>query len=128
MSKTGLLKVGLSRCVCCCVLMSGLSCCVFANKNFDTHEIIEITPHIHDDNHNFKGIIRDYVFKKDDNKSVVAFGYLSLCNHSDIPNTTWDMNDTNIIIKATHKINKDDEIFISYGEGYWKNRNNKIAN
>ena len=98
---------------------------VYANKDFEENEIIELAPYIEDESENFKGIIRDYIFKKsnDKNISVVGFGFASLYNHSDEPNATWSVDEKHIIIKATKPIKKEEEIFISYGPGYWKTRN-----
>jgi SET domain-containing protein len=34
------------------------------------------------------------------------------------------MDDTDVIIKVIKNIKKGEEIFISYGDNYWKSRNN----
>ena len=95
---------------------------VFASKDFTVGEIIELSPYIEDDIENFKGVMRDYVFKKDD-KAIAVLGYVSLCNHMDEPNALWKIIDSNFVIIARYIIKKDEEIFISYGNGYWDSRN-----
>lgn len=98
---------------------------VFSNRNFEVGETIELAPYIEDINSNYKGVIRDYIFKKSINsdKSVVAFGYGSMYNHSDIPNASWKVNDNHVKISCIKPINKDEEIFLSYGSKYWSSRN-----
>jgi hypothetical protein len=97
---------------------------VFANKDFTKDEIIELAPYIEGDTTNMIGIVRDYVFGKGANglRSVIAFGYASLYNHSDTPSAIWNVDDSYVIIKALKPIKKDDEILVSYGDGYWRTR------
>lgn len=99
---------------------------IYANKNFDTGEIIEKAPYIEDKTSNFNGLLRDYIFGKNDMNSVVGFGYASLYNHSDSPNASWRVTDDYIEIKTIKPINKDDEILISYGNAYWNTRKDII--
>ncbi|WP_448701650.1 SET domain-containing protein-lysine N-methyltransferase [Mucilaginibacter sp. AW1-3] len=49
------------------------------------------------------------------------FGYISLYNHSDGPNTRQEMNFKNEVatITARQRIEKDEEIFVTYGNKYW---------
>ena len=84
-----------------------------------------MAPYIEDLTSNYKGIIRDYIFKKsiDSDKSVVAFGYGSMYNHSDIPNASWKVVDEYVKITCVKPIKKDEEIFLSYGKQYWTSRN-----
>ena len=72
------------------------------------------------------GIIRDYVFRKDAEaiRSVIAFGYASLYNHSDTPSASWFVDESYVVIRAIEPIKKDDEIFVSYGDTYWTSRDN----
>jgi len=100
---------------------------VFSNKKYEIGEVIEYAPFIEDTTTNFKGVIRDYIFRKNHNpdKSVVAFGYGSMYNHSDTPNASWDFIDKYVKISCIKPINKDEEIFINYGGEYWSSRNLK---
>lgn len=99
---------------------------VFANKNYEIGDIIELAPYIEDSTNNFKGVIRDYMFSKNDDRiiSVIAFGFASMYNHSDISNAEWKIDDNFVIIKCVKPIKKDEEIFINYGNQYWETRNN----
>ncbi len=97
---------------------------VFANRDFSSGDIIELAPYIEDLNDNFKGVVRDYIFSKNGDRtiSVVAFGFASMYNHKDFPNAKWDIGDNYVIIKCIAPIKKGEEIFISYGNQYWKTR------
>ncbi len=97
---------------------------VFANKNYKPGDIIELAPYIEDQNDNFKGVIRDYIFSKngDQKISVVGFGFTSMYNHADKPNAKWEIGNVHVIIQCVKPINKGDEIFISYGNQYWATR------
>jgi hypothetical protein len=99
---------------------------VFTNKDFEIGEIIELAPYIEDETDNFKGIIRDYIFSKNGKleRSVVAFGFGSMYNHSDSPNARWEVTNQNVKIQCIKPIKKDEEVFITYGNEYWKTRNN----
>ena len=99
---------------------------VFTNRNFETGEIIELAPYIEDETDNFKGVIRDYIFSKNGKleRSVVAFGFGSMYNHSDSPNARWEITDQNVKIQCIKPIKKDEEVFITYGNEYWKTRSN----
>ncbi len=99
---------------------------IFANRNFDSNEVIEKAPYIEDSTDNFEGLIRDYIFKKNQTNSVVGFGNASLYNHSDEPNATWTITDTHIEIKSIKPIFKNEEILISYGNNYWSTRKDTV--
>lgn len=98
---------------------------VFAKENIKKDTILEISPYIQDNINNFVGVVRDYVFSKNNNTAIVAFGYASMYNHSENPSATWTVLDNGIKIVAIKDINKDDEIFISYGDKYWNTRSIK---
>jgi hypothetical protein len=97
---------------------------VFTNKNFEPGDVIELAPYIEDLDENFKGVIRNYIFTKDNTLSVIAFGFGSMYNHSDNPNARWEIDKLYVKIKCIKPIKKDEEIFISYGDPYWKTREN----
>jgi SET domain-containing protein len=49
---------------------------------------------------------------------------MSMYNHQDDPNSKWDiLNDKQIKLTALKDINENDEITVSYGDGYWNSRN-----
>ncbi len=101
---------------------------IFANKVFKKDEIIEKAPYIEDKTSNFTGLVRDYIFSKNETNSIVAFGFASLYNHSDTPNATWKITDDYVEITAGKQIDKDDEILISYGNNYWNTRKELTKN
>jgi hypothetical protein len=73
--------------------------------------------------------IEDYIFELDDDYSLIAFGYCSMYNHVDDNNAEWEiLNDNQLVIKASKNIKKGEEIFINYGDNYWKSRKNEKKN
>ncbi len=97
---------------------------VFSDKNFEPGDIIELAPYIEDYDYNFSetGLVNDYLFKKNKNKSVVVFGFASIYNHADNPNAKWEFGENFLIITCITPIKKDQEIYISYGDEYWETR------
>ena len=99
---------------------------VFASTDFNVNDILELSPYIEDDKNNFIGIVNDYAFTKNTTNgilnAIIAFGYISLCNHNDNPNTKWIIENDYMILYAIKPIKKDEEIFVSYGEPYWSSR------
>jgi len=97
---------------------------VFANKDYKKDDVIEICPTIFEETSKFQGILKDYIFKYDDKNSLLAFGFCSMYNHSDNYNALWTvLSKDQIKFYATKDIKKGEEIFTSYGDGYWKTRN-----
>ena len=97
---------------------------VFANKDYKKDDVIEICPTITDETSKFQGILRDYIFKYDDKYSSLAFGFCSMYNHSDNYNALWAvLSKDQMKFYATKDIKKGEEIFTSYGDAYWKTRN-----
>jgi SET domain-containing protein len=101
---------------------------VFTANNINTGDIIEIVPYIEDNNDSFTGVVRDYVFTKNTQESntssrgAIPFGFAVVYNHMDDPNARWYFEDKFFIIKAIKPIQQGEEIFISYGPGYWDTR------
>lgn len=71
----------------------------------------------------------DYVFNNPykNGEFLVAFGFGSMYNHSDDPHMTYeyDADENKIIYKTIRDIGADEEIYISYGAGWWSSRQNK---
>lgn len=66
-----------------------------------------------------------YLFT-DKKYSYVGFGKASLFNHSDNPNVVWSFDKyDNIIFQSKKVILPGQELLISYGEKYWRNRKDK---
>jgi SET domain-containing protein len=109
----------------------GISCVggrgVFAGKSYKKDEIIEIAYCIKDKPDFYKNsILIDYLFRYDDTYSLLCLGNGSLYSHSDNPNCTYEIKDDKIYFTCIKPIKKDEEIFISYGDIWWKDRENKI--
>lgn len=98
---------------------------VFAGGDISKGDLIEACPMLVDvqDTIN-RGVISDYLFKVDDQKAGLAMGNCSLFNHHDQPNASWRVDPKRelLMVTATKDIKQGQEIFISYGSGYWKTR------
>ena len=60
----------------------------------------------------------------------IALGFGSVYNHSNEPNTSikFDYEKGILTITAKKDIGRNEEIFVSYGDNYWKTRNMKEPN
>lgn len=67
-------------------------------------------------------MINDYVFKLDDKHSLLALGFGSLFNHSDKPMVSYKVTDGKVFYYTLQDVFPNDEITISYGDNWWKNR------
>jgi len=102
---------------------------VFANKKFNKGDVIEICPAIIEKLELLKltNKLKDCYFEYDVDYGLIALGYGSVYNHSDSPNAMWQVIDQNTLkIIALTQIDVDDEIYISYGDEFWKNRKHII--
>jgi hypothetical protein len=96
---------------------------VIASKDYKEDDILEVCPCIKQNINTIEGKIIDYLFRYDDDHSLIAFGYCSMYNHLDDNNATWEvLNENQIVIKATKNIKKGEEIFVNYGDDYWNSR------
>lgn len=99
---------------------------VFSKKDFKQGEILEIVPvlsiPIKDVSQN---ILKDYVFQYDSDHYGMVLGYGAVYNHQDIPNVSYEYSNKKdfMIYKATQDIKEGDELFVSYGLGWWNHRN-----
>lgn len=121
---------------------------VFAKEQIEAEELIEECRLLklgYRANYNHDPVLKDYVWagKYDGEQArlhglnqYLALGLGVLYNHADQPNTIQDLNFEKEImtIKARQTIQKDEEIFVSYGKKYfmirnfWKNvhKNNEL--
>ena len=99
---------------------------VYASRDIKKGEVLEYSPYIEDTLDKFTGVVRDYVFNKptgtSERRAILVFGYSSMYNHADVPSADWKIEKDGMKITANKDINKDDEIFISYGSNYWNTR------
>jgi len=102
---------------------------VIASKDYAPGDVLELCPCIKQENDAVAGKIEDYIFEYDDKYSLIAFGYCSMYNHVDDNNAEWEvLNDNQLVIKVIKNIKKGEEIFINYGDNYWKSRKNEKKN
>ena len=98
---------------------------VFAGKDYNVGETVSINPFIISRNSHEQ--IKDYVFKGkgEHTHNIFVQFEISLINHSYNPNVypyNFDYKNRCSIAKAMKNIKKGEELFISYGGGYWKTR------
>lgn len=95
---------------------------VFAGKTIKKGEIIEECYIIISKRGGDRGL-EDFYFDVK-GKYGVFLGFGSIYNHSDEPNADYRISVTNRVatIKATETIRKGKEIFVSYGDGWFKDR------
>ena len=101
---------------------------VFTNKPIKQGEVVEIAPYllvpINDISEN--NTLKDYVFQCDDCNHLLVLGYGSMYNHQDNPNLKYQYNDngqgTFLGRFANRDIECNEELCISYGDGYWSGR------
>jgi len=99
---------------------------VFATQDFAKNEIVEIAPALPIPPKDIQNnILKDYVFTYDTSNYGIVFGYGSIYNHNDNPslNYSYTNNHKNMIYKTTRPIKSGEELFVSYGSHWWKNRN-----
>jgi SET domain-containing protein len=91
---------------------------VFAKRNFDIGETIEIAPVLQipesDEDFVLSSILGNYTFEYNGN-TCIGLGYSSLYNHNFEPNASFYVSGARIIIKAVEAIKKGQEIELDYG-------------
>ncbi len=114
---------------------------VFAKEQINQNEIIEVSRllklgwrlHYQHDN-----ILRDYCWTPNCScqectihgpSMYLGLGFASIYNHSDQPNTktNFDYKNNTLIISANKDINAGEELFVSYGNNYWKSRSKNLT-
>lgn len=102
---------------------------VFAAKDFEPHDIIEICPTILKPFNLWGKATRDYVWEYKDS-CLLALGYGSLYNHNDFANAEGIVTDSGAHLKITanQRIKSGEEIFVNYGRDWWNKRkgSNKV--
>lgn len=91
---------------------------VFANRNFEKSDIIEVCPVIPISEKDFKKLkgtaLENYPFSWNDDSTCIVLGYGSLYNHSDTPNIKWFDTDLVKVFYALRDIKKDEELLYNY--------------
>jgi SET domain-containing protein len=105
---------------------------VFAGRSYKKGEIVEVTPCIADNITAFnRGILKDYIFSHKIPVHVLSFGYGSMYSHNDNPNLSYAIGETDedlhMTFTAKRDINKDEELFISYGQSWWSSRKDRMT-
>lgn len=99
---------------------------VFSNVNFNLGDLVERVPvlpiPIKDVSEN---ILKDYVFMYDGENYGMALGYGAVYNHQNDPNISYNYTKDKKFMeyRAIKEVNKGDELFVSYGLGWWIHRN-----
>ena len=109
---------------------------VFAKKAFQENEIVEIAPYIKDNQHKTGVGFGENVFSstREGDSDVFVMGYGSLYNHSFEPNIYYELYMPELAVpyaqfyvyKAKVPIAMHQECCISYGEAYWKDRQDEL--
>ncbi len=95
---------------------------VFSRSNLTAGEVIELSPVLVLSREEMKEVegtrLHDYIFEWGDDreKCCVAWGYLSMYNHAEPPNCTYEMDyeEETIAIRTLRSIEAGEELFISY--------------
>jgi SET domain-containing protein len=97
---------------------------VFARRDYEPGEIVEVCPTVQVADADITGGLRDYVFSAVKERDVVlALGYGMLYNHSADPNLEYDQDDPGTItFLALRPIRRGDELTIDYGDEWWQTR------
>ena len=98
---------------------------VFTDSFIPKGTVIEIARTLKlENNHLFqkRNILNDYVFKLDEDNSLIALGFGSLYNHSDNPHVNYHVTDGQVTYTTIRDIFANEEIFVSYGDNWWQNR------
>ena len=96
---------------------------VFSTRSYNIGELIEVCPCIKQEEKYGNGNIDKYLFYYNKKHSIIAFGFCSIYNHKDDPNAKWTIvNKDQMKIVALKYIEPGEEIFVSYGTNYFKDR------
>jgi hypothetical protein len=105
-------------------MITGAGNGVYANKNFKKGDIVEVAPYLSvPDSSLNNSILSDYVFNMSHDKYALVLGTGSIYNHKDNPTVSTRYSGDCMVYEALTDIDKDDEMYISYGSGWWEKRN-----
>ena len=102
---------------------------VFASKDYKKDDIVEECNLLLDNTDEITNtIINDYSWSDDHNGEKVTIipitGKCNMFNHSDnfSIDTSYDLNTKIMILRANTDIKEGEEMYNSYGDGYWESR------
>ena len=98
---------------------------VFALRNFEIGEVVEVCPVIEILKCNIEGsMLNDYVFSSNvgEEYSAVVLGYGMIYNHADDPNLLWYWDEGSVVFYSVKKIQAESELFHTYGDAWWQDR------
>lgn len=100
---------------------------VFAQRNFAKGEVVETCPLLVKPTDQWGDATSDYVFEHGKKNQAMALGLCSLYNHSDKPNMEYENDDlaNTMVTRAARDIKAGEELRISYGSDWFKNRDIK---
>lgn len=111
-------------------IINGAERGLFAGKNYKEGEVVEECDYLIENPENLIGtIFIDYFWEymiHGEKKALIPFtGKCNISNHSDKPNTKvkFDYEKRKQYLIAIKPINKGEEIYNSYGNDYWSERN-----
>lgn len=95
---------------------------VFTTKNISANTVIEISPVIELSQKERKQIegtkLYHYIFEwgKSKRKAAMALGYISMYNHSFMPNCEYEMDydQRNMTVRTIKEVKKGEELYFSY--------------
>ena len=99
---------------------------IFAGRDYQQGDTVETCIFLEVElTHPFPKTLQNYVFgnhQQNSDKVLMMLGNGPLFNHSDTPNLIYGPNGQNrqVVFKATQKIAKDSELFISYGKDWFQ--------
>jgi uncharacterized protein len=95
---------------------------VFATRTFAEGETVEVCPTVEISEGG--GDLADYLFEStNEGMFLVVLGFGMLYNHSSEPNLEYfQENEAALAFVAQRRIEKDDELTISYGDEWWSAR------
>lgn len=97
---------------------------VFTTERVHAGEVLEVAPVLPFDRKDTRRIdataLSQYVFDWGDDRTAVAFGYVSLCNHGMPPNAEVEVAEDppTITLTACRDIPAGTEILVDYGEDH----------
>jgi hypothetical protein len=101
---------------------------IFSIRGFAKGEMVHRAPILGRKASQWGKALDSYLFQgQKKNVYYMGLGLASLFNHSDVPNAEWTLDETHLVmdIRALRRIRPNEQVTISYGNGYWGDRKRK---